>query len=217
MAACGAVWVSTCARSGEDLGPAGRLHGGGAVHDIGHDAGDVVRAPALDGQLDQLQHGVIQAAHRCQGHVQGVLAYHRGQAVGAQQVPVPGPGFPHLQVRDDVGAAVQRPQQQRALRMGGGLIGADAPVIHQRLDQRVVVRDLVEGAVPQQVGAGVPDVAQGHPAAGPQHRRQGRAHAADGGVGLDHVVQPLVGGRDRLGEDAQQVASGAGPVQLFEL
>ena len=70
----------------------------------------------------------------------------------ALHVAVAGPGLAHGQVGVDV-LPVEGTQQQRALRVVVGLLGRDPPVVDQRLDERVVVGDLLERAVAQQVGA----------------------------------------------------------------
>ncbi len=77
--------------------------------------------------------------------------------------------------------------------MGGGLVRADPAVVHQRLDQRVIVGDLLELPAGQDIGAGVTDVDQRHPAARPEHGRQRGAHAPDGRICHDHVMQGPVG------------------------
>ena len=95
--------------------------------------------------------------------MQGFLGDHVGQAVGAQQVPVSGKRLAQRQVRLGVGPAVQRAQDQRALRMGRGFVLADPALVEQRLDQGVVPGDLVELAIAQHVGARVADMAEGDP------------------------------------------------------
>jgi len=145
-------------RAGQHRGPP-RAGGGRAVHHVGDDARDVVRPAAADGQFHQLQDGLVPIRHRRQGPVQRLLADHPGQPVRAQQVPVTGVRFKNRQVRFGFRGPVQGAQQQGPLRMRGGLVRADPAVVDQRLNQGVVVRDLLELAARQQVGAGVPDMA----------------------------------------------------------
>ena len=145
---------------------------------------------------------------RGQGVPQRLVADHAGQPVRAEQVAVARLAVVHRQVRLGDRPAVQRPQQQRALRVGGDVVGADPALVHQRLHQRVIVGDLVELAVAQQVTARVADVAHGRVPVGPEQRGQRGAHALDGGVGDDHFLQPHVGGGDRRGQLAQHVAVG---------
>ncbi len=195
-------------------GVGGWQRGGRAVHHVGHDAGDVVRAAAPDGQLDELQDHLVQVLDLGQRPVQGLLADHPGQPVRAEQVPVAQPGLAQRQVRLDVGPAVQGAQQHGPLWVGGHVVRADPALVNQRLDQRVVVRDLVELPVPQQVRAGVPDVHQGHPRAGPEHGGQRGAHALQHRVGHHHVVQRVVRVRHGVGQRVEQVVAGHVVVQL---
>ena len=188
--------------------PARRDRPGVGVHHVGHDAGDVVRAAAADGQLDQLHDRVVRVRDGLQRLVQGLVGDHVGQAVGAQQVAVAEPGLADRQVGVGLGPAVERAQQQRALRVAGGRLRGQPALVDQRLDQRVVPGDLEQLAVAQQVGAGVADVAQRHVAALPEHRGQRGAHALDRRVGHAHLVQRDVRLGDRLGQRVEQVAGG---------
>jgi hypothetical protein len=92
--------------------------------------------------------------------------------------------------------------------MGGHVVRADPALVHQRLDQRVIVGDLVELTVPQQVSPGVADVAERHPAAGPQHRGERGAHALERGVGDHHAVQRVIRVVDRVSQRVEQVGAG---------
>ena len=130
----------------------------GVLDDVGDDHGDVVGAAAAQRQLDEpvgggLRVGVLERLG------EGLLADDAGQAVGAEQVAVAGPGLAHGEVGLDL-LAVEGAQQQRALRVAVGLLGGDPAVVDQRLDERVVVGDLGQLAVAHQVGAGVADVAE---------------------------------------------------------
>jgi hypothetical protein len=62
------------------------------LHDIGDGAGDVVRATTLVGQVDQLRDRLLWLAGGVQHVADGLRGGHGRQAVGAQQVPVAGPG-----------------------------------------------------------------------------------------------------------------------------
>lgn len=130
------------------------------------------------------------------------------QAVRADQVAVTGPDLTDRQVGLDLTAAVQRAHQQGALRVGLGLLRGDPPLVHQPLHPGVVLGDLAERTVPQQVRAGVADVHQAHPLAGPEHRGQGAAHALELRVLLDHLAQPLVGAVHRVVQQGEQVGAG---------
>jgi hypothetical protein len=138
-----------------------------------------------------------------QGLVHGLLGDHVGQPVGAQQVPVAEHRLAHGQVGLRVGAALQRPHDQRPLRMGRRRLRAQPALVDQRLDQSVIAGDLLEVIVAQQVGARVADVAQRHLRARPQQRGQRGAHALDGRVGHAHLVQRVVRGGYRAGQRSE--------------
>jgi hypothetical protein len=75
-----------------------RCCAGRALDDVGDDDGDVVGPAAAQGQLDQPVAGLLRI-----GDLQRLLqrlqpADRTGQAVGAQQVAVPGPDLAHGQV-----------------------------------------------------------------------------------------------------------------------
>ena len=195
-------------RAGVDLALADVVAGGavddrvqaaaaaGVLDDVGDDHGDVVGAAAAQRQLDQpvgggLRVGVLQRLG------EGLLADDAGQPVGAEQVAVAGAGLAHGEVRLDL-LAVERAQQQRALRVAVGLLGGDPAVVDQRLHERVVVGDLRELAVAHQVGAGVADVAQRQPAAGEEDRGERRPHALELGGLADHLAQVLAALEDGL-------------------
>ena len=191
-----------------DRGAGGRQPGRGRVHDIGHDAGDVVRAAAVQRELDQLARDGLGVCDGGQRLAQHLVADHAGQPVRAEQVAVACLAVVHGKVGLGDRPAVQRPQQQRALRVGGDVIGADPALVDQRLHQRVVVGDLVELAVPEQVTARIADVAHRRVPVGPEQRGERGAHALDRGVGDDHLLQPGVGRGDRRGQFRQHVAAG---------
>ena len=185
----------------------GRHPGGSRVHDVGHDAGDVVRATAVQGEVDELAGDCFRVLDAGQRLPQRLVADHAGKPVRAEQVTVPGVPVVDRQVRLGGRPAVQGPQQQRALRVGGDVVGADPALVDQRLHQRVIVRDLVELPVAQQVPAGVADVAHGRVPVGPEQRGQRGAHALDRGVGHDHLLQPGVRGGHRRRQLTQHVAA----------
>ena len=134
--------------------------------------------------------GVLDGGQRL---AQRLVADHAGQPVRAEQVAVARLGVVDGQVGLGDRPAVQRPQQQRALRVGGDVVGADPALVDQRLHQRVVVGDLVELALPEQVTARIADVAHRGVPVGPEQRGQRGAHALDRRVGDDHLLQPGVG------------------------
>ena len=104
-------------------------------------------------------------------------------------------------------AAVERAGDERALRVAARLLLADAPLVDERLHERVVVGDLRQDAVAQQVGARVADVEHAEPAAGEQERRQRGAHAVERLVARHHVAQVVVGRHGPVAQDVEQVAA----------
>jgi hypothetical protein len=165
------------------------------------------RAAAAQRQLDHAVGALARVAVGGQRLGQRLVADHTGQAVGAEQVAVAGPGLPHRERRLDV-LPGDGAQQQRALRVRLRLLLGDATLVDQGLDERVVLGDLRERAFAELVGARVADVDEPEPAAREQDRRERGAHAfevggvrdvpGDRGVALD-------GGLAQLGE---QVVAG---------
>ncbi len=123
----------------------------------------------------------------------GLGADHAGQPVAADQVAVAGQRLADRVLRVDV-PAVERPGQQRALRVAARLLRADPALVDEHLDVGVVLGDLGELAVAQQVGPRVADVHHAELAAGEEHRGQRGAHALQVRVGVHRVAQLLVGG-----------------------
>jgi hypothetical protein len=70
------------------------------------------------------------------------VADHAGQAVATDEIAVTGAYLAKGQIKLDLSAAVQRPDDQRSVRVVLGLLGSDPPLVQQRLDERVVVGEL---------------------------------------------------------------------------
>lgn len=176
------------------------------VQDVGDDAGDVVRSAAAQGELDQLLDGLVRPVVAGERLFQRLVADDSGQSVRADQIPVAGPHLADREVRLDVVTAAQGPHQQRALRVRGGLFLGDTALVDEPLHPGVVLGDLRQQTVAQQVGARVADVHEAEPLTGPQQGGQGRAHALQLGVFLDHHPQLVVGtlhGGAQRGEDVR--------------
>ena len=90
----------------------------------------------------------------------------------------------------------------------------DAALVDERLDERVVLGDLVEFAVTEQIAARVADVDEPKSVAREQDRGQRGAHALELGVGLDVRGDRRVAFADRGVELAQQVAAGLVVVEV---
>ncbi len=88
--------------------------------------------------------------------------------------------------------AGEHPGHEGPLRVGGGLLRGDRPLVDQRLDERVVAGDLGELALPQHVRARIPDVGDRHLVAGPEQRGDGRAHPGQGGAFRDEAAEFVV-------------------------
>ena len=184
------------------------------VDDVRHDDRDVVRAAAAQGEFDEPVGALVlrALAHRV---LDGLVADHVGQSVGAQQVAVAGARLADGQRRLDL-VAGERAHDQRPLRVGVRLLGGDPALVDQGLDERVVPGDLRQRVVAEQVGAGVADVDQAELVAGEQDRGERGAHAVEFGVLLDVVgdgVVALAGGGLEL---AEQVFAGLVVVEMRE-
>ena len=82
----------------------------------------------------------------------------------------------------DVRVGAERARDHRALRVVLGLLGRQLAAADELGDERVVVRDLLELAVADEVGARVADVADRDDAVLDERERHRRAHARDGAV-----------------------------------
>ncbi len=114
----------------------------------------------------------------------GVLADRIGQPVGAQQVAVADAGLADDQRRLDL-VPGERAHDQRPLRVAVRLLGGDAALVHQRLDERVVLGDLAEFAVAEQIAPRVADVDEAKFVAREQDCGERGAHALELGIGFD--------------------------------
>ena len=117
-----------------------------------------------------------------------------GEPVGSsQQQPVPGRRTSrshHVEVvQAALGVAVDRAQHDVAPRVPGHVVRRQLAGVDEVLDVGVVVGDLAQPAVPEQVAARVPDVAErGTPPVGHQHGQRG-GHARSVEVPLHAVPE----------------------------
>ena len=138
-----------------------------------------------------------------------------GQAVGAQQVAIPLAGLPH----DQCGLHLvtgQRLHDQGPLGVAVRLLGGDAPLVDQGLDEGVVLGDLVQLTVAKQIPARIPDVHQPEPIPGEQDRGQRGAHAVELGVDVHLLGDRRITFVDRAFQLAEQVATGLVVVEMSE-
>ena len=96
------------------------------------------------------------------------------------------------------------------------LLGGDASLVDEGLDERVVLGDLGELAVAQQVAAGVADVDQPKLVAREQDCGQRGAHAVELGVGFDVRGDGGVALVDRGVERVEQVTAGLVVVEVSQ-
>ena len=92
--------------------------------DVGDDGGDVVAPAGGERELDQARRavGAIGDAQRRRDRR---VVDHVGQAVGAQQQPIAGPGVEARQGGLVIGLAVEGGEDERALRMVARLLGRE--------------------------------------------------------------------------------------------
>ena len=112
------------------------------VDDVGDDDRHVVRAAAAQGEFDEPVGALVlrALAHRV---LDGLVADHVRQSVGAEQVTVAGAGLADRQRRLDL-VAGERTHDERALRVGVRLLGGDPSLVDEGLHERVVPGDLGE-------------------------------------------------------------------------
>src|SRR5690606_10341734 len=137
----------------------GRLGGAAAVaDDVDDDDGDVVAAPAVDGQPHQLVGGVLRVLGRGQHRGDGRLRDLVEQAVGAEHEAVAVVGVDREDVDGHLVVDAEDPGDDVALRVHGRLLGRQAALAHQVGHQAVVGGHLVELAGGVAVAAGVAHV-----------------------------------------------------------
>ena len=182
------------------------------VDDIGDDDGDVVGTAAAQRQFDETVGALLlrALAHRV---LDGLVADHVGEAVGAEQVTIAGAGFAHGERRLDL-VAGQRPHDQGSLRVRVCLFGGDPALVDQRLNERVVTGDLRQVVVAQQVGARVADVHEAELAAREEDRGERGAHAVEFGFFLDVIGDGIVALAGGCLELAEQILAGLVVVEM---
>ena len=178
--------------------------------DVDDDHGDVVGATVLVGHLDQPVGRLLGVVHRLEDLRHFVRAHLVGQAVGAEQEPVPGAQLQLPHVGLHLGGDPEGAGQDVPLGVDGGLRLGHLAVAHPLLGQAVVVGHLDHLPLGEHVRPRVADVGQRQHVvavgtADQRHRGQGGAHAPqvqvrlallpNGGVRLGEGVTQSVGGR----------------------
>ena len=182
------------------------------VDDVGDDHRDVVRSAAAKREFDESV-GAFGHIRDLQGVEDRLVTHRIGQPVGAQQVAVARPGFPHDQRRFDL-VSGERPHDQRALRVAVRLLCGDPALVDERLHEGVVLGDLRELTVAKQIAARVADVHQPKSVAVEQDCGERRAHALEFGVGLDVCGDRGVALPDRRIELGEQITAGFVVVEM---
>ena len=152
------------------------------LNDVGDHHGHVVRSAATQCQFDEPV-GAFPDIGELECLEDGLVADRVGQAIGAQQVAVAHAGLAHDERRLHL-VAGQRAHDQRPLRMTVCLLGGDATLVDEGLNEGVVLGDLREFTVAQQVPARVADVHQPESVTGEQDRGERGAHPLQFGVVL---------------------------------
>jgi hypothetical protein len=194
-----------------DAARSGRATRPGCADHLADHAGDVVAASRLQREPEQVDRGAVDGA-RAEHASDVAVGDEATEAVTADQQPVARSHVERSQIGLDLLAAVQHPQDQRAVGVVAGLVGGDAPLVHEALHEGVVLGELLEPSGAEPVRAGVADVHQTGPVAVQDDRRGRRSHALHRGVGLHDLREPYVGSQHRSGERREQVV-GRGGVQ----
>ena len=121
-----------------------------------------------------------------------LLGDHRGEPVGAEEVDVAVAARIRERLDFDARLGAERARDDRTLGVVLGLLGAQAALPDQLLDQRVILGQPLETPVAQPVEAAVPDVANRNVPPRDHHGRQRRPHPGALAVPLRHLVDPAV-------------------------
>lgn len=196
------------ARGADDLGLGGGALGG--VDDVGDDDGHVVRGAGAQGEGDEAVGGLTGVVRPAQDLLDRVVRDEAAQAVGAEHVPVAAAGLANAEVGLVARLAGEDAGDDRALRVGRGLVLGDPALVDEGLDEGVVLRDLLEASLAQEVGARVADVGEDELVARSQQGGDGRAHAEQLGLAVDDPPDPRVGLVDDAVEGVARLAAGEG-------
>ena len=171
---------------------------GVGVRDPEGDRGDVVPAPATVGRVDELALTALRRVRDLdQDPADLVVGDHRRQAIAAEQEDIAVLGWEGHRVDVDVRLGAEGARDDRALWVLLGLLLSEAALTAELLDQRVVLGEALELAVPQHVGAAVADVPERHLVVAEHRGGERRSHARAGRVLLGEPVDLAV---RRLGD-----------------
>ena len=202
-------------RRPDDLRLGGR-RGLGDVDDVGDDDGDIVRGAGLQAQLHEpigCHARILPGGHDVLDRVERDKP---GQAVGAQQITVAEVGLADDDVRVITLVAGEHARDEVAVRVGRGLGFGDPPLVDQRLDKRVVSRDLGQVVIAEQIPARVAQMRQRQGAPAAQDRGDRGPHPRKLRVIRDEASQLGVGPRDPVRQPARGLTTGVGVVIKVE-
>jgi len=164
------------------------------------DHGDVVLAPTLVGGAHECISRFLEGAGAAEDARDLGLGDHPCQPVGAEQVDVAIAGGVAVGVHLDLGLGPQRAGDDRALGVVFGGSGGELATAHQLRHQRMVVRELLELAIPSAVRTAVPHVPHAHVATLDDRCRGRCSHARARLVACRQFVDLSVGLSDHAGE-----------------
>ncbi len=174
---------------------------------VGDQAGDVVGAARLEAGAHQLDGREVRAAGAQDVREPAVLE-DPARAVAAEQQPVARGELDDEQVRLGLVDAVERPEDEVAVRVDPRLLLGDPALVDQALHEGVVLGELAEHAVAQEVSPAVADVADGEPAAVEERGRHRGRGAVELRVVVDELGEPVVGAVDGTGQRLVGVLGG---------
>ena len=184
----------------------GDFRWGIAVDDIGHDAGDVVGAARLETGADHLGHRVVGGPTREDVGEAGVVE-HPGGAVAAQEEPVACGHSDREQVGLGLVHAVDRPEDEVAMRVDPRILLGDPALVDEALDERVVLGELAELTGAVEVAPAVAHVPDADLLAVEHGHRHRGAGAVDRRVLVDELSDPVVGAVDGAGDRTEEVVA----------
>ena len=159
-----------------------------------HHDGDVIGGAMFEGDLDQIVDGLLQGARLAHDAFSDLVGDDGIEAVGAEE-----PAFPRCDgelVDIEFGTCVgvtQDPHQHVLMRVVFGFLGPQAALVHESLDEGVVLADLFEDTVLEPVSAGIANMGVLEAVSGQQQRRHGGAHSREFRVRADQVVKDGIG------------------------
>ena len=130
-----------------------------AARNLEQDNGDVVLAAGVICAVDERARGGIEiVAVPLELLENGRVIDHRAQSVGAQHENVARLRRHGDRIDGDVRIRAERPRDDRTMRVLSGLVRGETAGAHELGDERVILRYLLENAVPEEICPRVADV-----------------------------------------------------------